>query len=136
MSLIALKRKTQTIKKSLGINTDVVAPSSYLARKKRVNARSENKTYFITPNVSSSENTQKLKSDTLYGEANCQTGNITPVSSCANRKRDAPIIINRKVCNIHKEMDVDTNTQYIEKKKQGCTRVEQIPRIPGMETNC
>lgn len=131
-----MKRKTQAIKKYTGINTSVVAPSSYLATKTRVNARSENKTYFITPNVSSSDNTQKVKSATLYGESNCQTGIIAPESSCANRKRDAPIIINRKVCNIHKKTDVNTNTQYIENKKQGCIQVEQIPRIPGLETKC
>lgn len=140
MSLVALKRKYEAIKKNKGINGARVTPSSYLATQSMINKRTENKTYFITPDINSSEYTQKIKSDTLYREDNCQSSSsscnnqVSP--SCANRKPGAPINIKKKICNVHCDMNIDTHSDYIETVKQGCTRNETLPRIPNMETKC
>lgn len=139
MSLVALKRKYEAIRKNTGagsgINRSVVTPSASLAMKNLSNTRSENKTYFITPNVSSSNYTQKVKSDTLYGETNCQP-QVINTTNCANRPNNAPINITKKVCNVHQNTTVDKSSEYIERVKQGCTRNEQLPRIPGIGTKC
>jgi DNA polymerase sigma len=130
MSLIALKRKYEAIKKNTGgTNRATVAPGSYLARKNVTGIRSENKTYFITPDVASSDHTQKIKSDALYREENC--GTSEPASSCSNRISGAPINISKKVCNVKRELTVEKSSDYIENLKKGCTRVEMLPRIPG-----
>ena len=136
MSLIALKRKYEAIQKNTGINKAVVAPSASVAMKNRTASRSENKTYFITPDVNASNYTQKVKSDTLHGEANCQPTGSSVQPSCSNRITNAPINISKKVCNVHQNLTVEKSSDYIESIKQGCTRVEQLPRIPGMETKC
>lgn len=138
MSLVALKRKYEAIKKNKGINGARVTPSSYLATQSMKNKRTENKIYFITPDIKSSEYTQKNKSDTLYAEDNCQSqGNNNLVSpSCPNRKSGAPINITKKICNVQRDMTIDTHSDYIETVKQGCTRNETLPRIPNMETKC
>lgn len=115
MSLIALKRKYQEIKKNNNINNASVAPSSSNAIRSMINTRGNSKNFFIVPETSSSDKTKKTKSAVLYADENCDISGstVTPPDSC----------------NIFNDRSISKSSDYIERRKQGCLRAETKPRI-------
>lgn len=114
MSLIALKRKYEEIKKSNNINKASVAHSSSNAIRSMINTRGNSKNFFIVPETSSSDQTRKTKSAVLYADEKCDiSGSETPPESC----------------NIFNDRSISKSSDYIERRKQGCLRAETKPRI-------
>lgn len=136
MSLIALKRKYEAIKKFNGVNTAATNQSASAALRNRIQSRSNENTFLIVPNTLASSYTQKKKSDELFAHDTCQSNNNTSTSNCANRIPNAPIHIKQKICNVHNNLTVNKSSDYNESVKQQCLITDTKPRIANLTSNC
>jgi hypothetical protein len=124
MSIVALKRKYQTISGNSGINQSRNTPSSSGALRNLINTRGNSKNFYILPDTNASENIQKNKGFELYAEKNCVINNSPSIP--------APECKNKKVCNVFKDLTTPSSSSYIESKKGKCNAFDDKIKIKNV----
>lgn len=121
MSIVALKRKTQVKLAPSSLNNARNTPSSSSAIRNIKSRRTNTQTFYLVPNMSASSNIEKNKGIALYESENCPGEKSTepknPIDDCNQQ------------CTTYQNLDTDTNSTYIDKKKNRCLTFESKQKI-------
>lgn len=124
MSIVALKRKSLMKLAPSSLNNARSTPSSSSAIRSIKNRRTNTRTFFIVPNISASTNIEKNKGIALYESENCPGEKSTepkkPIDGCNQQ------------CTTYQNLDTDTNSTYIDKKKNRCLIFESKQKIANV----